>query len=65
MFWLKMIAFSRNRVRTEHEVLAKVDDNSSKTHRIRSKLDSLDSIRFTPQAHATKNMHPSLKYHVL
>ena len=50
-----MIAFSRNRVRTEHEVLAKVDDNSSKTHRIRSEQVSLDSIPFTLQAH-TKNM---------
>ena len=27
-FWLKMIAFSRNRSRPEHEILAMVHDNS-------------------------------------
>ena len=59
--WLKAIVFSEIKNRLEHEILAKIVDNSSKTHRIRSKQASFDSIRSTLQVD-TKNMHSSLKY---
>ena len=36
--------FLRNRYRLDHEILAIIVDNSSKTHRIRSKQVSFDSI---------------------
>ena len=53
-FWLKTIVFSRNRNRPEHEILDKRVNNSSKSHRIRSKQVSFDSIRLTRQVNIKK-----------
>ena len=60
--WERLI--SRNRTRPEHKILSTVVDNSSKTHRIRSKHDSFDCIRFTLQVQA-KNTHLSLTSQIL
>ena len=58
------VYFSQNRNRQEHEILAKIVDNFSKSHRIRAKQVAFDSIRFIIRVH-NKNMCFSLKYHVL
>ena len=49
---------------TEHDILDMIDDYSSKTQDIRSKLVSFDSIRFTLQLDH-KNMYFSLKNNLL
>ena len=46
------------------KILYNSGDNSSKTHRIRSKQVSFDGIRLTLQVH-TRNWHISLKTQVL
>ena len=60
MSWPESIPFSRNSNRPEHKILANFVDNALKTHPIRLKQISFDSINFTLQAH-TKNVHLSLK----
>ena len=63
-FLLKTIVFSRNRNSPVPEILAKIVDNSLKTHRNRTKQVEFNSIYLSLQVH-TKTMCPSWKYQVL
>ena len=59
-----MIVFSRNRNLQGHEILVKIVDNSSRTHRILSKKMGFDSIHLSLKVR-TKIMYLSLKYQFL